>query len=815
MKYPCLLFLLLLLSAQLYGQNNSLNGVIRDKQSTQPLEYANVTIHSLPDSALVNGAVTAADGSFELTKLKAGSYYLQVFFVGYKVHKVPIQLERGQKVNVGTLDIEADTRLLEELRVSGQRATVITQIDKQVYRADQFQSAVGGTAVDVLKNMPSVTVNAEGEVSMRGSNGFLVLLNGKPVQANMGTLLAQLPANSIENIEIITTPSSRYDPDGKAGIINIITKKGANDGLSLLVNVQGGLPSVNSYNNAEKPVRYGADATLNYQKGKWDLSTSLSYLRNDIAGRRVGDVNTTIGNRFTRFPSVGERSFDRYNFSGRLAVGYTPNANNSIGGGFYYGHRTEYRLADILYNNTTTDLSTGNILNRITYFNSNLVQKRGKFYTANADYTHTFVNRSTLSASVLYEYDYLDGYTRNSNLNALNYADTLQYTLTTTDRPIHNFRTSVDYATTVGGGKLEAGYQYRSQQDEGDFLYLEKEGNFTRPVLMPAFTGGILVDNQIHSLYTQYGAKRSRLEYNAGLRFEYATRHLFIKQTNDTYDLRLTNLFPSFNILYSLNDDLKGKLGYSRRVQRNNNFALNPLPEREHSETLEQGDPQLLPEFVNLSEIGVVKTFEKGTFLATVYHQDITNIVNRVNSVYADTILNRIFTNAGKARRWGVELGLDVQPVKGWKLYLGGNVYDYKIRGQLFDNTVTFNTNSLVYSLTGTSSVQITPTLLLQANVSYLSQRITAQGEDSRFIVPNSSLKKTFMKGKLSAMWQSMSLGLLPSNEQRISTRGRDFFTTTNYILESDVFILNLSYSLNQLSKKSRLPSSEFGEKEF
>ncbi|GAB2778021.1 outer membrane beta-barrel family protein [Rhabdobacter roseus] len=810
-------FLLVFSLATAYAQTSAVLGRIADASTRQPLEYASVTLHLAADSALVEGTVTNAEGYFEILKLKPGSYYLQTFFMGYKTHRQPLRLDRGQRLDLGTLAMAVDAKVLDAVNVTGQRAAVTTQLDRQIYRADQFQSAVGGTAVDVLRNMPSVTVNAEGEVSLRGSSGFLVLLNGKPIQSDLVALLNQLPANAIENIEIITTPSARYDPDGKGGIINITTRKGASDGFSVLANAQLGLPSVQDFDNAEKPQRYGADLTLNYRRDKWDISVGGNYLRNDIAGRREGDVRTTIGNRLTRFPSVGERSFDRYNHSARASVAYEPSKTDAFSAGFYYGHRTEYRLADILYNNTTQDLTTGQTIGQITYFNSNLVKKRGEFYSGTFDYTHTFANKATLMASALYEYDYLDGYTKNRNLDERDFRDTLQYTLTTTARPLRGYRAALDYSLPLGTRKLELGYQYRNQQDDGTFVYLEKEGNFTPLVLFPEFTGSINVDNQIHSLYSQYSGRTRRLEYLAGLRFEYATRDVRVGPGTQTFDLRLTNLFPSVNLLYTFDDHLKGKAGYSRRVQRTNNFALNPLPEREHSETLEQGDPNLLPEFVGLSELGLIRTFDKGSWFATLYHQQITNVINRVNSVYADTILNRIFTNAGTARRWGLELGLDVEPVKGWKLYLGGNLYDYRIRGQLFENTVVFNNNSLVYSLNGNSSVQLSPTLTWQTNLNYLSRRITAQGEDSRFVIPNTSLKKTFLKGRLATtlQWQNMSLGLLKSNEQRITTSGLDFFTTTNYILEKDIFMLNVSYSLNQLSKRSKLPTNEFGEKEF
>jgi ferric enterobactin receptor len=234
---------------------------------------------------------------------------------------------------------------------------------------------------------------------------------------------------------------------------------------------------------------------------------------------------------------------------------------------------------------------------------------------------------------------------------------------------------------------------------------------------------------------------------------------------------------------------------------------------------LEQGDPDLLPEFVDLAELGLIRTFSTGSFFTTLYYQNIKNPIQRVNSVYADTILNRVFTNAGSARSIGLEAGANLQPLKWWTLYVGANVYNYKINGDLSILGVRSNVSNArwVYSLNANTNFKISSTWSAQANVNYLSKRPTAQGEDSDFLVPNTSIKKTFMNGRFSAtlQWQNMDMGLNKTNRQRITTRGRDFYTTTNYIYETDVFLLNFSFNLNKLTGKSKLPSSEFGDKEF
>ncbi|TCD11018.1 TonB-dependent receptor [Pedobacter frigidisoli] len=813
------LLLLVFFSQTVKAQNVTLKGILIDQQTKQPLEYASMALLKKVDSIVVGGVLTRPNGSFELSKLQVGQYILKVAYTGYKNRFIDVKISDTRMVNLGTVSLTPTSGSLSQVNITSGKVNASNKIDKQSYRADQFESAKGGTAVDVLKNLPSVSVNGEGQISVRGSTGFLVLVNGKPVLADAQTVLSQLPANSLENIELITSPSAKYDPDGKSGIINIITKKGANDGFTLTANVQAGLPSSTDYDNKEKPKRFGGDVTLNFKKDKWDISVGGNYLRNDNAGYREGDVFTKnfTNNTITRFPSNGERSFDKYNYAGRLSAIYSLGKNNSFSVGFFRGKRHQARLADLVYTNSTSDLSTGLPISSTTYYNSNLQTKEGTFTLGNLDYTHTFTDKSSLTASLLYENANLYGNTRNRNLGYPNTSDTIQYVFNPYKNPINGYRFKLDYAINVGKGKLESGYQFRYDTQDGQFDY------FVIPATSQQdsnrFRGSARAKNQIHSLYSQYSGKLDKLEYIAGLRYEYATRTLELSYDHAPHELDLSNLFPSLNLLYSVNNGLKLKAGYSKRIQRTNNFELNPIPEREHSETLEQGDPDLKPSFIDLVELGLTRTFKKGSFFLTLYYQNIKNPIQRVNSVYADTILNRVFTNAEKARSFGLELGANLQPVKWWSLYLGGNVYNYKVSGDLSvlgSNSVVDNAN-WVFSVNANSNFKLNKAWSVQGNVNYLSKRPTAQGEDSKFLVPNTSIKKTFMDGRLSAtlQWQNIDLGMEQSNRQGITTFGRDFYTTTNYIYETDVFMLNFSFNLNKLIGKSKLPTSEFGDKEF
>lgn len=305
------------------------------------------------------------------------------------------------------------------------------------------------------------------------------------------------------------------------------------------------------------------------------------------------------------------------------------------------------------------------------------------------------------------------------------------------------------------------------------------------------------------------------------LRYEYSYRTVDLSFDPEIHELELSNLFPSANVLYSINPELKLKAGFSRRIQRVTNNQLNPIPEREHSETLEIGDPDLLPEFVSLAEIGLIKTFENsGSLFLTAYYRASKNPVQRVNSIYADTILNRVYTNVERGNAVGLETGADLSLFDWWDFYGGINVYNQMYSGDLKilnGPAIHINNSGWVYSINSNTTFHITSSFSLQASVNYLSIRVTAQGEDSRYLVPNLTLKKTFLDNRLAAsiQWQNIDLGMHETNRQRITTWGEHFYTTTNYIYETDLLLINLSFNMNKMNGKAKLPASEFGDKEF
>ena len=819
------------------AQTIGIVGSVIDIQDQEPIEYASISVHQLSDSSLISGTISDLDGRFQLDFDAAEEFYVAIQFIGYGVYYSD-PLTGKRKYDLGTVALGISSTTLEGVEVVGREITSMHKIDKQVYDAGQFQNAIGGTASDVLANLPSISINSFGEISVRGVTGFMVMINGNPVQGDPSIILQQLSANTIEDIEVVTAPSAKYDPDGNAGIINIKTKKAITDGSYLVANVLMGLPSVERYQNSERASRYGADMTYNYQEGKWNLSLGADYRRYDRSGRREGYVNTYLGDVLTEFPSDGERSFNEINYSGRIGVSYSPNSLQSINAGLYAGKRTKDRTADILYldqqrrtipgsdflgTGAYYDLykesgdvyPNGQLINKLSFFNKNLRVRKSDFIIGSLDYALTFSNDAQLKISGLYERTVLGGPTDNVNLEYPNTEDIIELQLNDNDNPLDGYRFQLDYNQKIGAVKWETGYQYRYLNHPGDFFYFDRDLVNDVWVENPIFTNSIRLTRSIHSIYSQANGGSKKLQYTAGLRLEHFDRNVEIARPDDNFELNRWNLFPSLNLAYELGEGAQLKAGYSKRIERTTTFKMTPFPEREHSETLEQGDAELLPEYIDLVELGVVKNWGDNSIFATVYYRHTENVINRVNTIFNDIILNRIYTNAGTANAVGLELGTIVYPVKQWRLYFGGNVYNYKIKGELFGEAI--NTSNIIYSINANTNYNFSSSFSAQLAFNYLSERVTAQGRDSEFYNPSLSLRKTFRDKKISIglQWLNIDMGLWGANEQRITTERNNFFTTTNYVYEVDIVQLSFTYQLNQPSKKVTIPESEFGKKEF
>lgn len=814
MKKSIIFLLLLCFSSVTIGQQLSFSGKIKDAKSKDEIAHASVTLLN-SESKLIDGLMTDASGSFSFNKLKKGDYIVRVKFIGYNQKDTIIRLNKAEWLDLGSIYIHAAQHEISEVQVSMVTRGQQHKSDRQTYQANQYNNAVGGTALDIVKNLPSASLDGNGQISMRGNSGLIVLVNGKPSFLDPVTVMNQIAANDVLEIEYISNPQAKYDPDGKAGILNIVTKKAVADGLAWVLNLQAGLPSIKDYDNVYLQQRFGADVSLQYRKDKLSIQASANYLRNDNAGFRDGDVYTIIGNKKTTFPSQGERSFDKYNYGGRINATYTVNEKHELNVGLLASRKYQDRVADIYYKNQSFDLNSGQSTHALNYFNPNLQNKQGEFYLADISYVLKLSSSHKIKFAGIYEHANIYGSTNNGNI--VNKIDTMQWARNTYSNPLNGFRVGLDHSWSLAKGILSSGYQYRLDRQRGDFDYFNSESGLNDLTIVPEFTGKLDAKNTIHAIYSQYEGKAKRLEYVFGMRYEYYNRDVQLIHTGEAFPYSIHQLYPSLTLKQDLERGWSWRFAGSRRVQRNNNFELNPIPEREHSETLERGDPELLPEFVSNIEMGLVKKLSKGSFFVNAYYQHSKNPLQRVNSVYADTILHRVFTNADFSDRWGSEFGGEWKITPNKRVQGGMNIYNYRISGSVLDYEELWSNRDWVYSFNAGLQIDFPKNWSAGLQVNYLSARPTVQGYDSRFLTPHFNMSKSFLQGAITAQfqWRFIELGDWGVNEQRITTQASDFFTTTNYVYEKNVLLLNLKFNLKQLGDLIKLPKSEFGEKEF
>ena len=790
-----------------------------NKYTNVPIEYATIILKG--DDEILEGTISKPDGSFILPISANGNFIIEVSFLGYQtIVRDNISVQKNTPLDLGVISLQTTQNLLSEVVVDTQRSTIQNKIDRQVYSASEFSIAKGGTGMDIIRNLPSITINSLGEINFRGSSGLVVLVNNKPVQSDINSLLNQIPANSIKNIEIITAPSAQYDAEGKAGIINILTLKNTLQGDYFQVNALLGAPSIEDYENAHPARRYGVDITYNTVGEKWNFSSGLSFQRNDLSGRREGDVYTIIQDKYTRFPSDGERSFDEINYSGRLTADYQPSDKDIFSLGLYVGKRTKERTADIVYYNNYA--ITDKIDYQFQYYNKNLRIRKSDFVLGSLDYDHSFENSAQLNTSILYEYTLLGGPTTNRNLGHPDNTIIYQDEYNTNENPLFGMRINLDYTfKPLSIGNLKIGYQYRNLDHTGDFIYQRKNNESLLFELVPEFSSEVNLKRSIHSSYFQYDISFEKWNFAAGLRIENMDRNLSLNdktgQLDESFTMNFTKLFPSASIHYQLKENLSINMAYSKRIERTTTFKMNPFPEREHSETLEQGDPNLHPELIDQVEFGINKKTKKGNSrFFRIYYRSVKDLINRVNTVYNDTILNRIYSNVGNAKVIGRENGGEYNLGKKLKIFYSTSFYYYIIKGSFDDQII--NTDDYVYSLNLNSTYNFSNSSFVQLNFNYLSNKITAQGKDSEYYSPNLILVRRFWDNQLtvSLQWKNIDMGLMNSNEQRITTqREGDFYTTTNYVYEVDMILLSLSYNFKNRKNTTKFIESEFGKREF
>jgi len=836
-------FLLLLLNV--FGQKGSISGVVLDQSSGDKIPFATVSVYNQSET-LVGGSVSSDKGKFKVEDIDFGEYKVVVSFIGYNattINPVSVSQEKAT-ANLGTIEIAASSVELEGVEVKGMASSTSKKIDRQTYRASDFETASGGTAVDVLNKLPSVSVDADGTVSLRGTSDFMVYLNGKPTQMEASVLLNQIAASNIDNIDVITVPTARFDAQGKGGIINISTKKSGADGLSISANgLLGGSPWGNvtdkysGYNLTDN--RYGGGLNLVYRKEDLTLYGGANYNYKNVNGKRIGDARLLQENgSYYHMVADGERPEWYENYSANFGVDYILSDMSSVSASYYYGNRTEGRSAFYVYNNFYGDVDkkpvSGIDPENHWIYNPNTDNRYGKFHTANIDLTQKFENKSQVKFSLLYEHSELSRELDNENYDFDKPGDKEQNLLLhfnqTDDTPLDGFRTSVEFEKEFDNkSKLGIGFQPQFVSQKGGYNYDTLEVFTGDWGTNDKFNNDVELSRAIYAGYVDYSGTFGDLSVIAGLRLEYTDQLLeignvdyvdiFERPSQSEYKVQQLDWFPTMHLQYSLNERDALTFAASRRINRPPTKNMAPFLYRRHYEVYLVGDPELEPEYLTNFELSLDKKIGDQSFTLTGFYRGTDNAIFRVNTVYEEeNVLIRSYTNSGNVQALGAELNANFTVGKFAKFFIGGSLYNFNAQGEVFGYKE--DNSSTNWSLKGNMNLFFTPELKFTLDFDMKSATVTTQGENYNFYMSNAALNYT--PKKLAGWDFSVKvLDLLSTNLTGLNTRAYNannqqiFYQEVEYDRYGPIVELGVSYALNLNGKSKKKVDSLFGKEQF
>ena len=771
-----------------------IKGKITDATTKDIIEFVNVSIYD-NNGNLVKGAITDLDGNYIIQDVGKGSYTMKVSYVGYRTVEKKINVD-GNKNMTLNLSMREDTELLDEVEIVAEKPQMIFDIDKRIFNADHDLTSLGGSASDLLSNIPSIEVDSEGTVSLRGDEGVTIWINGKDsglTSDNQSQILEQLPAETIDRVEVITNPSSKYSSEGSAGIINIILKKNINIGY------YGGVQA-----RATTAGMYNASGNINYSKGKWDMFLNVGYRHHN--GKSEGYDNRTMNDgTYLNQTSEGKRKGD--NMFTRLGVTFHPTFKDdiSLNGFGMFGGGSNNRTINYLSNMPGTYQSAV----RKTLGNDDM--NGGNI---SMDYMHRFSEKSYLSASASYNVWGMDGST--DYLQDSQYADRTESSIQKQSSHMNNngWEFTADYSNQITENhKIETGYkgELRSEHSPIETMSGTSYGNL---VPQNNLYNDFRYDSDIHALYVSYSGKINNFGIQAGLRGEYTLTDAVTKYKNtdgeimfDTYKTDYLDLFPSLFLSYSLPNNNEIQVNYTRRLRRPRGHMLNSFRNITDSTNISYGNPSLSPQYSNVFEVNYIKTWGLHTLTASAYYRGADNVFERITYMDENEIMNPTWFNVTESKSIGVELVAKNKLFNNiLDLTTTVNLYYFKLDGFEFYDSRTGNLlatgdseENFSWDARMIANVKLPYDINLQVTGRYRSKRTVAQGYRKPSYSLDAGLRKSFLDNRLSVAVNARDL--LDSRKRQSITIGDDFRQESSNSFIGRNIGITISYSFGNLKE--------------
>ncbi len=800
-------------------------GELLDEQADQPLMYASVVLYRERDSVMVTGAISDEDGRFIIEEVPPGQYYVKVQFVGYPTQKYNgIRITPREPVyDAGLIKISPTAEYLSEVVIESTREMMEVGLDRRVINVGQELTAAGGTALELMQNIPSVSVDFEGNVSLRGSQNVTILVDGKPstlTGLDNETVLEQIPSEMIERIEVITNPSVRYDPDGTAGIINIVTKKEERPGYNGMINLSAGT------NN-----RYSGSVNFNYRP-----SENINFFGN-ASGRFFNMEGWGKSNRTSWFPGSDlenetitshldqdmefDRSMNTYNL--QLGFDYTFNDKNNITFSTRYStwERNNDAYQDYMFTNSRLPRYSSDYIDYIEDISSGSVMMRGGFdyslryqrefdeeyrdLTLDLRYSDSHFDREESLDRRFYDHSY----------NELGLPELLEETFNDGDH--YNFMFEADYVHPFNEtSKFEAGFQTIFRGSDNKFSFYQFDHDVGELVLDPNRTDHFIMDEQRYSAYGIYSTALGNYNVQAGLRLEHAVLE-GDQVVIDDGDFRneYFSYFPSAHVRRSFENNQNVQLSYSKRISRPRRWALNPFTRYSDPYNLSTGNPKILPEYIHSFELGYTKFWENTTLNPSVFYRYTDQMISRYRTMDDEGVTITTWENIGHAINYGAEL-IASQTITDWWRVNGNFSYFHRI---VDGGTVQDEYTADSYSWTAriTNNFRFGNKLSAQLSGNYRSPVVMLQGELKEMYSADMGLRYNVLDNKGSITLRVSDI--FNTSQFNMFTMGDNFEMTSERKRRSRMIFLGFTYRIHDFSRdRDRMdrdqmePMDEFDE---
>jgi outer membrane receptor protein involved in Fe transport len=797
MRY--LLFLIALVCAGGYAQETEqpaplITGSIVDVQKI-PIPYGNVAVHSATDSTLVTGGVSDENGKFQVP-VKRGKYFLKISFLSYKEKLIPEVVVSDSKIDLGVITLVEDSQVLEEVVVQGERGSMELQLDKRVFNVQKDLSNVGRNASDILGNLPSVTVDVDGTVSLRGSDNVRILIDGKPsgLTSRDPEALRMLQGNLIESIEVITNPSSRYDAAGEVGIINIVLKKNQDKGINGTFMANAGYPAL-----------YGGSYTINLRRKKVNLFSSYGIDYNERPGRGESYQQYTGSDTSFLYTQRNNRTQEELSHNFTLGVDYFLSDNTTLtaSGLYNVGHgltkiQTIYNdfdengdLARVVSRNEREMEDEENIEGTLNF--KRTFEKKGQQLTADFKWIKSVDNETT---------DYRESVNEGSDSlqHAINFADEI------------NWLFQADYAHPIGQqGKFEAGVKTATRIINNDYGLTTQDPISLEWIALPQYTNYLVYTERIHAAYLMANNTYGRFSAQAGVRGEWSDISTELKASDITNLQNYFNVFPSAGLSYKLAEGKTLQLSYSYRINRPDFRDLLPFSNFSDPRVLFVGNPNLRPVFTNSIEAGYLFDWKSGSILSNVYYRHRENVIQRITSGPDSAGRTQVVPiNLSEENAYGVEFNLSLNIQNWWKLNSSANFYRAMTHG-VHEGEV-LESDTYTWTSRTTSKMTFFKSVDFQASFNYRAPRITPQGKDLSMYSIDLGLSKDIFKGK--GTITANVRDLLNSRKRRSIVDTEGYYSNSTFQWRSRQFTVTFTYRLNRDKERQRNNQEEREEED-